>query len=177
MELPIDPVQWTCRLGVADSGSHDLAHDATQAQAARQPLHGASRHDRALSRQLPPDLFCAAHCMLTRQTRSISDTSTSSRRDRAQRLCGSRSSAVCRRYPDGATCKTLQIGSTPKASRCRSMNVLRTSVGGRAPPGKTSARQLQDLVGSAQFLGFALQRFHARRWWFQPWHRYRLRRA
>jgi hypothetical protein len=38
---------------------------------------------------------------------------------------------------------------------------LKTSNGGRAPPGKKSTRQLQDLIGPAQFLDFALQGFDA----------------
>ena len=40
------------------------------------------------------------------------------------------------------------------------MKLLKTSVGGRAPPGQKSAGQLQYLVGSAQLLDLALKRLH-----------------
>ena len=38
----------------------------------------------------------------------------------------SRRRAACRRYPDGAICRTLQSGATPWGARCLSMKSLRT---------------------------------------------------
>jgi transposase, IS5 family len=45
-----------------------------------------------------------------------SRSNASSRWARTQRIVGDRCWAACRRYPDGAICKTLQISSTPKVS-------------------------------------------------------------
>jgi len=59
-ELPVDLVQRTWRLAVADRGAHDLAsHHATQSQPTHQSFDRASRRLRPFPRQLPPDLVGA----------------------------------------------------------------------------------------------------------------------
>ena len=59
-EDPIDPVQRTRRLHVADRGSHHLAAaHALQPQALHQPLHRAARNAQPLPIHLLPNLVCA----------------------------------------------------------------------------------------------------------------------
>lgn len=72
----------------------------------------------------------------------------------------------------GAVCaSTLRVRSTstgrsatpgrsarpPKRWRYWSINSIKTSIGGRAPPGRQSARELQDLVGPTQLAILALK--------------------
>jgi hypothetical protein len=58
---------------------------------------------------------------------------------------------------DGAICSTLQIGSTPKASRCWSTKPSGLQSAVELRLGEKRAGQLQDLVGPAQLLDLALQ--------------------
>ncbi len=51
---------------------------------------------------------------------------------------GSAARALCSKYVDGAIGSWAQIGSTPYAPRCASMNATIRSRGGRAPPGRNT---------------------------------------
>ncbi len=104
---------------------------------AHQPLHRAARHRKILAAQLLPETLSAPYTrMLPFHTRSISGSSAASRRRLGGHRAESRRRAASRLYADGATCKALQIGSTPTRSRCWSMKGFMTSSGGRAPPGR-----------------------------------------
>src|SRR6056297_2175420 len=96
--------------------------------------------------------------------------STASCLARSEASSGLRATAAWRWKVAGAICRTRQIGSTPKTSRCSSMKAIICGTGGRAPPGQNRrspmslgplARHwltlLQALVGRAQFLDLALQ--------------------
>lgn len=59
-ELPVNPVQRTDGLGVANGGAHHLApDDAAQAQTAHEAFHRTTRHHNAFAVHLHPDLVGA----------------------------------------------------------------------------------------------------------------------
>ena len=58
--------------------------------------------------------------------------------------------ALPRRYPEGATCDALQIGSALKRLRCSPMKALTSCDGVELRLCETRACQLQNLVGLAQ---------------------------
>ena len=126
-ELPVDPAKRARRLVVADRCAHDLAPPrALQPPSAHQPLNNARATEQPSRPSCRQTLSAPWTCMLARQTRSISGATASSRRARTQHCSGLRRWQACRRNPDGAICRTLQVGSTQRVSRCLSMKSLRT---------------------------------------------------
>jgi hypothetical protein len=104
--------------------------------------------------------------MLGCQTRWICGISSSERRSRMQRKAGLRARAAWCQYPDEAVCKTLQIGVAGEARPRTPPGTGRYMPSGLGPMverrlGKKRAGRLEDVVGSAQFLDFALQSFEA----------------
>jgi len=126
LELAIDPIQRARRCLVAHGSAPDLAAPGPwQAKAAHQALDGAAGHRDAFSVQLTPDFVSTVYLkiQLPNPLNLRDQFRVSWRAGATQRgitLAGRR------RYPDGAIGKTLQIGSTPWASRGMSTNDLRT---------------------------------------------------
>ena len=121
LEVPVDLIQRTRRLGVGYGRAHRLAAaHALQPVQFHQPLDGTARHRCAFSPQLPPDLVCAvdpqvllipALYLLLQQGGRGQEHGV----------------ALARRAPraaDGATCSPRQIGSTPQRARCSSMKAF-----------------------------------------------------
>jgi hypothetical protein len=83
--------------------------------------------------------------------------STSSWRARAARRDGSRASRWCRKYVDGATGNSRQIGSTPDVARCWSMTAMLISISGRAPPARKTRTPSRESLRALQLEVFPLE--------------------
>lgn len=60
LEMAVYPVEWARRFHISNRGTHNFStHDAAQASATHQPLHGAARHVSLLTAQLSPHLVGA----------------------------------------------------------------------------------------------------------------------
>ena len=148
---------WNCwftrSLGHGAAGSwtvvfHRLpAHRAAPLHRTHQPLHGAARDRDALALELPPELARAVGAEVLgvhpRDLRAqLGIAPGAGRRPGGVALSGDM--RVARRWgdrqqpADPVPRLDRGIGSTPWDARCASMNAIIASVGGRAPPGRST---------------------------------------
>ena len=142
MKLPVDQIERPGRAVIRDRGL-DTAGPRTTPRSpirAHQPLDRAAGHD-----DVPRGGAAATPCARRRPGNSPSRRGGSPARSssitpqpRRQRAPDPLVAPCARSRSTGRSAAALQIGSTPYASRCSSMNDTITSVGGRAPPGRNT---------------------------------------
>lgn len=161
-QRPCSPARAGTAAPCRQSGCERCASNgALQLDRRHQPRHRATGSRDPFAAEPPPELADPARAGVRL------DNAADLARERgiaacpAGSLAGSRRRARCAGSVDGAVGRILPIGSTPDATRWASMTAITAWTGGRAPPGRKSARLLRDRVRPPQLADLALERLDA----------------